>query len=161
MKIKLFILFFAFTAVVNAQSFAPDVIGSAGTDAVFVNGSMAWTIGEVITETYSSSNNFFTQGFHQPDTSSLVAVINISSETISIFPNPVINDLTIDCSGAPGSHTIYMYDMQGQLIRQGLIEANQKQLQIPFRDFANGIYLLTIVNSESNTRNTYKINKIK
>ena len=28
---------------------------------------MAWTIGEVMTETYTSADNFFTQGFHQPD----------------------------------------------------------------------------------------------
>ena len=52
----------------NAQSFARDVIGSAGTFVTSASGSMAWTIGEVMTETYSSSGNFFTQGFHQPDT---------------------------------------------------------------------------------------------
>src|ERR1035437_11096031 len=50
-----------------AQSFATDVIGSAGTFATSTGGSMAWTIGEVMIETYSSSNKFFTQGFHQPD----------------------------------------------------------------------------------------------
>jgi len=49
-----------------AQSFATDVIGSAGTFAKETGGSMAWTIGEVMIETYSSSYNFFTQGFHQP-----------------------------------------------------------------------------------------------
>lgn len=29
---------------------------------------MAWTLGEVTIETYSSSGNYVTQGFHQPDT---------------------------------------------------------------------------------------------
>lgn len=50
-----------------AQSFSLEVIGSAGTFATSASGSMAWTIGEVMTETYSSTDNFFTQGFHQPD----------------------------------------------------------------------------------------------
>lgn len=60
---------FAFTYQnANAQSFAREVIGSAGTFATSVYGSMAWTIGEVMTETYDNSGNFFTQGFHQPNT---------------------------------------------------------------------------------------------
>ncbi len=50
-----------------AQSFASDVIGSAGTYVTSPYGSMAWTIGEVTIETYAGDENFFTQGFHQPD----------------------------------------------------------------------------------------------
>lgn len=50
-----------------AQSFASDVIGSSGTFVTSPYGSMAWTIGEVTIETYSSDENYFTQGFHQPD----------------------------------------------------------------------------------------------
>lgn len=51
-----------------AQSFSQYVIGSAGTFATSPQGSMSWTIGEVVIETYSSSSNhFLTQGFHQPD----------------------------------------------------------------------------------------------
>jgi len=55
------------TGQLCAQSFSLEVIGSAGTFATSANGSMAWTIGEVMTETYTSADNFFTQGFHQPD----------------------------------------------------------------------------------------------
>lgn len=51
----------------NAQSFEREVIGSAGTFATSPYGSMEWTIGEVMTETYGSNGNFFTQGFHQPN----------------------------------------------------------------------------------------------
>ena len=51
----------------NAQMCERDVIGSAGTYATSAYGSMAWTIGEVTIETYASTYNFFTQGFHQPD----------------------------------------------------------------------------------------------
>ncbi len=70
---KTFISFISITLVfafqyANAQVFDRYVIGSAGTFATSVNGSMSWTIGEVVMETYSSSNNSFTQGFHQPDT---------------------------------------------------------------------------------------------
>lgn len=62
-------LFFGKSAMVElySQSFASDVIGSSGTYATSPYGTMAWTIGEVTIETYSSAENFFTQGFHQPD----------------------------------------------------------------------------------------------
>lgn len=57
---------FAFQTI-NAQTFSREVIGSSGTYVTSEFGSMSWTIGEVMMETYSSSTNFFTQGFHQPD----------------------------------------------------------------------------------------------
>lgn len=78
-----------------AQSFATDVIGSAGTFATSTGGSMAWTIGEVTIETYSSSVNFFTQGFHQPDK---IIIVNGSDFFIpeGFSPNEdFINDLFI------------------------------------------------------------------
>lgn len=55
------------TEQLHAQSFSQEVIGSAGMFTASANGSMTWTIGEVMIETYSSTDNFFTQGFHQPD----------------------------------------------------------------------------------------------
>lgn len=49
------------------QDISQSVIGSAGTYAESAGGSMAWTIGEVTIETFSSTDFFFTQGFHQPE----------------------------------------------------------------------------------------------
>ena len=148
-------------AVANAQSMQPIVIGSAGTYASSASGSMSWTIGELMTETYSSAGNFFTQGFHQPDTSAALSVENISVENISIYPNPVLDNLMIDFADAHGNYFIHIYDMQGQLLRSENISAHQQQLKISFREFADGIYLLNIINTASNTINSYKINKTK
>ncbi len=61
-------ILFAFTfQTIKAQSLARQVIGSAGTFASSPFGSMEWTIGEVITETYANTGFVFTQGFHQPN----------------------------------------------------------------------------------------------
>jgi gliding motility-associated-like protein len=76
MKTYLLIIIISFTFTfqnVKAQSFARDVIGSAGTFATSTYGSMEWTIGEVLTETYASTGYFFTQGFHQPNTLEIIA----------------------------------------------------------------------------------------
>lgn len=71
------ILFAIAFQTANAQSFVREVIGSAGAFATSPNGSMEWTIGEVMTETYDGSNNFFTQGFHQPDVKEIVIIVNL------------------------------------------------------------------------------------
>ena len=153
---------FSSLSCINAQSFMMDVIGSSGTFASSGSGSMSWTIGEVMTETYSSSGNFFTQGFHQSDTAFIITLVpNFVSHTLSIYPNPVIDNLVIDFSTASENynHTIEILDMKGQLLRKEYVSANQQQLNVSFHEFANGIYLLNIVNAGSNTRNSYKIIK--
>lgn len=49
------------------QSLARTVIGSQGDYFSSPTVSVAWTVGEVMSETYAPSNYFLTQGFHQPD----------------------------------------------------------------------------------------------
>ena len=51
----------------NAQSLAPTVVSSQGNYFLSSTVSVAWTLGEVMSETYSSTNHFLTQGFHQPN----------------------------------------------------------------------------------------------
>ena len=57
----------------NAQSLTPTVVASQGNYFSSPAISVAWTLGEVMSETYSSSNYFLTQGFHQPNPRSEVS----------------------------------------------------------------------------------------
>ena len=50
-----------------AQSLDRSVIGSQGDYFWTPSVSIAWTVGEVMSETYALPNYFLTQGFHQPD----------------------------------------------------------------------------------------------
>jgi hypothetical protein len=159
---KIYALLFCLSVftIGQAQSFDPYVIGSSGTFASSASGSMAWTVGEVMTKTYSSAGNFFTQGFHQPvDTVFIDVIADISTQNISIFPNPVVDNLVIDFSSSSGNYSIEIINMQGQLLRTETVSSGQKRLGISFYNFANGVYLLNIVNVETHSRNSYKINK--
>ncbi len=51
----------------HAQSLARTVIGSQGDYFWSPTVSVAWTVGEVMIETFAPSDYFLTQGFHQPD----------------------------------------------------------------------------------------------
>lgn len=50
-----------------SQSLARTVIGSQGDYFSSATVSVAWTVGEVMSETYAAPSYFLTQGFHQPD----------------------------------------------------------------------------------------------
>ena len=65
----------------------------------------------------------------------------------------------IDLSLTNGFYKIELFDMQGKLVRKEGTLMHQKQLVIPFYELANGVYLLNVINTENNSRNSYKINK--
>jgi hypothetical protein len=160
MKIGLlFIICFSFQ-VMNAQTLEPKVIAASGAYITSASCSMTWTIGEVMTDTYASSGNFFTQGFNQPDTDFATAIVNLfPAENIMVYPNPAINYITIDLKDAPGNHIIYMYNILGQMLLQENIPATQQQLEIPINAFTNGLYLIHVINPESNLSSSFKISK--
>jgi len=86
-----YLLFSFINQQLKAQSFVREIIGSAGTFATSPYGSMEWTIGEVMIETFASSDYYFTQGFHQPS-------------VVAIVPNP--DDLFIPEGFSPNSDGI-------------------------------------------------------
>ena len=53
------------TCACNAQSLEPQVIAACGGSGGAGGVQLAWTVGEVMTETYSSGTSRLTQGFHQ------------------------------------------------------------------------------------------------
>lgn len=157
-----FLLFFSvfLSLYSSAQSFSPTVIGSAGTYATSSGGSMAWTIGEVMTETYAGTNNYFTQGFHQPDSVTVTVVPHYSFSTISVYPNPTSGIFFIDLPSATGNYSIELFDAQGKLVKKENVPSGIQQLhKIAIDDLANGIYLLNITNHQANIFNFFKINK--
>jgi hypothetical protein len=161
-RLLLIVLFSSLFGVINAQSLEPKVIAASGAFIYSAGYSMTWTIGEVMTDTYSSSGNFFTQGFNQPDTESVTALVNLfPDENIRVYPNPAISYITIDLKDAPGDHVLYMYTMLGQILLRENIPTSQQQLEIPLTEFANGLYLINIINHKLNLSSSFKINKVQ
>lgn len=160
MKIGLLLIIFFSFQLINGQSLEPKVIAASGAYITSVSCSMTWTLGEVMTDTYTSSGNFLTQGFNQPDTDFATAVVNLfHTENILVYPNPAINYIIIDLKNVPGNHIIYIYNTLGQMLLQENIRAGQEQLEIPINEFANGLYLINIKNPESNLSSSFKVIK--
>lgn len=69
---------------------------------------------------------------------------------VRIFPNPVADQLTVGISGRAGQrYTLDVISSLGQVLQRG-IPASQGYLQVT--DFAPGLYLLTVRDSEGRSR---------
>jgi hypothetical protein len=67
MKKLLIVPALAAAICLNAQSLSPQVIASSGSYFSNGSGSLSWTLGETMTETFIAGSSQLTQGFQQPD----------------------------------------------------------------------------------------------
>jgi hypothetical protein len=127
------------------------VIGSAGSYGENTNGSLSWSIGETMVETFANSSNTLTQGFHQGSLSVPTLINDPGFEVdVSVYPNPVQNHLTINADVQGAEYRIV--NMQGKVVKNGKID--ETALQIDFSHLSRGAYLLKL-----NGQNTHKIIK--
>jgi hypothetical protein len=156
------ILFLVFSCnIVQGQSLSPEVIGSTGDFYTSPAGSVSFTIGETVVETFNSGSNYLTQGFQQPFM--LVTAIPETSveNSMFVYPNPVKNNLFLDFNNMEaGAYHIAIYDASGKKIMDKQIQINAQFLatEITFTDLMNGIYLVKI-NNEHTLNKTFKIVK--
>jgi hypothetical protein len=94
------------------QSFASTVIGSAGENFSSPGGSLSWTLGEIMTETYTQSTGFMTQGFQQPSIVRITGIEDQTFENINVYPNPVRDDIHIKAT-LKGNYSVEIYTLQG------------------------------------------------
>jgi hypothetical protein len=127
------------------------VVSAAGDEFTAANGSLSWTLGGTVIETFTAGDYVLTQGFQQGNLT--VTSITDPMQTgfnVNVYPNPVQNRLTIEADVHGSEYCID--NMQGKVIKTGKI--TETALQIDFSDLSNGTYLLKV-----NGQNTHKIIK--
>ncbi|MGB0918495.1 MAG: T9SS type A sorting domain-containing protein [Flavobacteriales bacterium] len=142
----------------NGQSISSDVIASAGEH--FDNGTtqLSWTLGEVMTETYSTGSNVLTQGFHQTHlTVTGITEQNELSLDVNIYPNPTAEWLNVALDGKHSDITASLYDVQGKLIMMETFVANQTSGRLNLGSLAMGQYVLRLVDKQGNLENSYQV----
>ena len=147
--IKFFtILTCAFSLSALAQT--ENVISNGGNTTTSANGSITWTIGEVVINTIESPNDHLTQGFNQ-EWLHFLNVENYSEKiNITVFPNPTTQYINID-SNKKSDLTIY--DASNKIVK---VEKIEKQDQVDLNDLAPGIYFMQFYRKNSKLK-TIKI----
>jgi hypothetical protein len=142
-----------------AQSLSPEVIGSAGDYFTAAGGSIAFTVGEPMIETFSSTNNILTQGFHQP-WPVITGVSALTGEAnVIVYPNPAYQNLTVEWQNmSGGTYHIELYDVLGQKV-YGLSRTvgSNGSITLPVEQLSAGVYLLNITGDSM--KRTFRISK--
>lgn len=153
---RLLILLFSITCFsLSAQKIAPSVIASAGHVIKAGNLSLEWTLGEVVTETRTSSSLIVTQGFHQGNLGTTL-VQNQELTQLNVYPNPTTSIINIE---NPESLDLQftLTNIEGKIIMQNQLRTSN--LEINLEDLSQGNYILVFKNK--NEQKSFNIQKIK
>lgn len=159
---KLGILSFCFSiiTITNAQTLLPSVVSAAGGDFTTSSGSLEWTLGEVMTETYEQSEGSFAQGFQQAVLVYVTMVEEHDEKSFFVYPNPVKNTLYVKTTQR-GDYLIELFDVQGQKVISDELSNTQSSSihSIDMKNLGPSIYLIHIVNITTRKSTRCKIEK--
>ncbi len=131
-----------FSASAQAQSLERDVISTSGEYFQNANFQVAYTLGEVMAETFSVAQTQLDQGFQQ----ALADVINITENedpaTPILFPNPFVDKISIEQIPS-GTTSIVLLQPDGKVLKYTRI-LSQQSIQFTWSDLPKGSYLLQI-----------------
>lgn len=141
-----------------SQTLSPDGWATSGDYFTNSNNSLSWTIGECITETYSSTNNALTQGFQQGKYNiTSVEENKYSAFSVFVYPNPTSTFINISIkSTESGKMTVELLDITGKLIQS---ESFQNNFQLNVAEYSNSAYILHIYNDSNSLIKTFKLQK--
>ena len=152
--IFLFTLLFLLKPGIKGQ----EIISSSGNNHTNSNGSISYTVGEPVVETYRSNNVIITQGFNQ----TCFTITKINEFTgldyeIEIYPNPseefVI--LTTDIEDKSGLRYL-IYNLNGILLMQDQVQ--DTETFVSFHNMPTGGYILKI-NKDNKEIRSFRIVK--
>ena len=159
MKKLILVCFLIVPWLLQGQVIAPEAIVSSGDYYEGSSGSLSFSIGECLTETYSTTNGTLTQGFQQAE---LVVVSHLSNPLINIgltaFPVPAENILRLEMQVWQDGLSAVLYDMNG-------IEIMQKNLLSSVTEFdltslPAGAYLLQVYEGSGLFVHSFRITKL-
>jgi hypothetical protein len=158
MKKLLFLAAFTVSIVgLHAQESTP----SSGGEAIGEGGSVSYTVGQVAYSTHTGTTGSVSEGVQQPYEISVIIGIQESgiSLNISAFPNPTTDYLILriaDDAIQETSFTMALYDVNGRVLKQKVIVANETTIEMA--NFVPATYFLRVISDNKEVK-TFKIIK--
>ena len=152
-RIPVFIFLLLISFHINAQ----EIIATQGDSYSNSSGSVDFTIGEPITDTYQTESSILTQGFHQ--TGLTVTIIKSLADDIDIMvnPNPANSFLSISVPNIKQNYLVEIYDINSKnIFQQKITDINST---IDFSGYTCGTYIILFKDHENMVVKTFKIQK--
>ena len=146
-----------------AQSIAPQSVNSGGTKMTQANGSLSFTVGElVVLSQIDRDGNTLSGGFTAGATLITASIRETDAAVldVKVYPNPTtelvniqINHSTID------QVVVTITDLQGKEVYSGKYAGISNVIGINTASYATGTYVLSLKNLNNQVLGTYKIIK--
>lgn len=147
-----------------AQEINPETISSAGAKMEQANGSITFTVGELIVQSFVDVNgNVLGNGYTSGAASStqVLTVTEVPDDYmhVSIFPNPTTDLVQIKIENSKiDVFSIRICDAQGKIIQDEKYQSVNATIGINTSTWQNGNYQVSLI-SENKTIGTYSIIK--
>jgi hypothetical protein len=148
-----------------AQSISPQSVNSAGVKMTQSNGSLSFTVGElVVQQQYDANGNSLGGGFTNSSTISTTVLAVQEPDAnllqVSVFPNPTTDLVQIQIKEASIEEmNLELTDLFGKKLYSAQYRMMNQNIGINTANFPAGIYLLTLKKSNDQILGTYKIVK--
>ena len=146
MKTKsLLILSFAFCATIQIQ--AQNNTVSAGADAEGSNGSVSYSLGQVVYTSATGINGSINQGVQQPYDYDVITGIEHTEIELNLYPNPTLGQVNLTIADSrTQDYSLSLFDATGRLIIQNsqLNGLNSFSME----SYAAGVYTLSVFKKE-------------
>lgn len=130
-KCNVFILLLLIT-LTQAKISAQESVNTTGGEGSGSGGSVSYSIGQVVYQTYSAVNGSVAQGVQQPYEISIVTSIeeaNCITLSVLAYPNPTADNLTLEIKNFDYSDLSYhMFDINGRLLQSKKITESQTKI---------------------------------
>jgi hypothetical protein len=169
--IKLKFNFFAWLVILNfssnqnlfSQSISAQSINSGATSMSQANGSLSFTVGELVILTQvDSEGNSLGSGFTSGATITTATIIEPSANILNVlvFPNPTSSLLNVQINHATIDQLILeIVDLQGKEVFSGKYSALTNTIGINTAQFETGTYFLNLKDTRDEILGTYKVIK--
>jgi hypothetical protein len=156
MKHILLVLILTFSSLSFSQSISKQVIGTSGKTLSNSNLKLSYTVGEPVVGLMTAGGNQLGNGYYPAmDLQALSVEDNELDVQLRIYPNPTSQSLYVSHPEL-NSFGITIVDLNGKQLYSGTIN---KEEPLDVSNYTQGMYLVTIENTTTNKKNTYKIIK--
>jgi hypothetical protein len=131
---------------------AQETIPASGGDATGNNGSVSYTVGQVVYTVNNGEEGSVAQGVQQPYEIFVVSgtgnLKNVDLTCVA-YPNPTTNFLTLKISGdIKGQYAASLYDINGKLLQNHVIESSETTISMGM--YISGTYFLRVTATGTN-----------
>ena len=145
------------------QSIAPQSVNSGGTKMTQANGSLSFTVGELVVLSQTDSDGNTLGGGFTAGATLTTASIQETDATVldvSVFPNPTSDLVNIRINHSSIEQVVVtITDLQGKEVYNGKYAGISNTIGINTAAYAPGTYVLSLKNLNNQVLGTYKIIK--